>query len=188
MLSEQVISPPDIPNSQTFWHGGNLDTYDSGIAHRKGRSEYGPGLYLTTHYGTAQKYAKGGRKLYMVTVANGTDLDDSAIPMDTVQKFILEYVIGTKRKLVMERLSKFIKDGGVNGSIFNNVMINEDAIKPNNMGHLREFYVQQGIDYVMVDNTFGWHEKMMVLFNMKKIVEMKRVMPNDTIEKFDLHL
>ncbi len=28
----------------------------------KGRYESGPGLYLTTHYETARKYAKGGRK------------------------------------------------------------------------------------------------------------------------------
>lgn len=169
-----------------FWHGGNLDVYDDMIAHKKGRSEHGPGLYLITHYGTARQYAKGSRKLYMVTVEPGRDLRDSVIQMGKVKKFVMTYVIGSKRKMVLERLSKWEDNGAVDANILNNVMINEEALKPSVMGRLRELYVSEGIDYTIVDNPFGWHEKMMVLFNMKKIIEAKRIMPTDKIDQFDL--
>lgn len=187
VIREDVVAPPDIPNSQTFWHGGNLDSHDSSIAHRKSRVEYGPGLYLTTHYGTAQKYARGGRKLYMVTVQNGVDMNNASLPMEAAKKFISQFVIGSKRRMVMERLMKFEKSGGVSALIFNNVMINEDAVKPSNMNALRQFYVDNGIDYIMVDSPFGWHEKMMVLFDMKKILKVRRILPTDKVEVFDLH-
>ena len=57
----------------------------------------------------------------------------------------------------------------VDVKILNNLIINFDAIKPGNTKYLRQFYIDNGIDYNIVDNSFGWHEKMMVLINMKKI-------------------
>lgn len=188
VLKEQVIAPPDIPNSQTFWHGGDLDVYDDTIAHRKSRVEYGPGLYLTTHYGTAQKYAKGGRKLYMVTVGNGNDMNDIKLPMSAVHEIVNNVVIASKKKLVLERLQRFISGDTVDAMLLNNIIINENAVKAVNMSALRQAYVVNGIDYLIDSNTFGWGEKMMVLFNMKKILQVQRVLPNDTIEKFDLHV
>ena len=187
VIKEQVVAPPDIHNSQTFWHGGDLDVYDDTIAHRKSRVEYGPGLYLTTHYGTAQKYARGGRKLYMVTIANGNDMNDVRLPMTAVNDIIVNLVVASKRKLVLERLQRFIHDDSVDAMILNNVLINENAVKAVNMTALRQAYVNNGIDYLVDSNTFGWGEKMMVLFDMKKILQVQRVLPTDTIEKFDLH-
>jgi len=49
----------DAHQTMSFWHGGNLDDYDDVIAHKKGRSEFGPGLYLTTSWDVVQKYRKG---------------------------------------------------------------------------------------------------------------------------------
>jgi hypothetical protein len=73
------------------------------------------------------------------------------------------------------------------GFIMNNLIINYDAIKPSNTKYLRQFYINNGIDYNIVNNPFGWGETMMVLFNMKKIKEVKRVNPKDNIVKYDLH-
>jgi hypothetical protein len=71
-LKEDSISPSTEPNTMSLWHGGDLEgAYQETISHKKGRSEWGPGLYLTTHYGTAQKYSKGSRKLYMITIKKG---------------------------------------------------------------------------------------------------------------------
>jgi hypothetical protein len=58
LMSENVIVPPDIPNTQNFWHGGNLDDYNDIIAQKTGRYEWGPGLYITTHYDTAKNTQK----------------------------------------------------------------------------------------------------------------------------------
>lgn len=48
------------------------------------------------------------------------------------------------------------------------------------------FMVDNGIDYCIVDNAFGWHERMIVLFNMKKMVKQKVIKPTDKIEEVDL--
>ena len=58
-LKEEIIVKSSIPNTMSFYHGGNLDRYDDNLIQRKGRFEYGAGLYLTTHYETAKKYARG---------------------------------------------------------------------------------------------------------------------------------
>jgi len=185
-VTEATVTKPDIPNTQSFWHGGNLDDYDDVIAQKNGKYEYGPGLYIINHYGTAQKYAKGSRKMYMVTVENGNDINDAKISLDALNEFVDEYVIGSKRKAVKAGLEKYAKDGQVKAYMFNNMMVNEKAVKPSNTGAWREFLVSQGIDYEIVSNPFGWGEKMMVLYNMKKIKKIQQISPKDKIEDYDM--
>jgi hypothetical protein len=180
------IVPPIIPGSMNFWHGGNLDSYDDVIAQKNGRYEYGPGLYITTHYDTAKKYAKGSRKLYLVTVQKGNDISDAMLPVDNVAKFINTYVVSAKRREIWERLQRFNVDGMIKAYNFNTILLNEKAVKPVNTSALRTFYVDNGIDYEMVDNAFGWHENMMVLYNMKKIINVIQVKPGDKISVYDL--
>lgn len=188
IIGEETISPPDIPNTKTYWHGGNLDNYrDSEVGNKSGRHEFGFGLYLTTHYGTAVKYSKGSRKLYMVTVALGNEINNSLLDLEDCKKFINQYIIPNKRKQIISNLENKSNDGKVKAYIFNNSIINNDAIKSTNGIHLRNFLISKNIDYDLIDNAFGWGEEMMVLYNMKKIVDVKRINPNDKIEKFDLH-
>ena len=170
----------------TLWHGGDLDTTQDYIAHRGGRWEYGPGLYLTTHYDTAKKYAKGSRKLYRVVVRKGIDLPDANIKMDAVKDFVNVCVIKSKRKDVLERLTKHAKGSSLNGEIFVNVMVNEEAVKNTDTGKLREFLVRNGVDYAIVDNAFGWHERMVVVFNMDAVISKTIVKPSEEIKEFDL--
>jgi hypothetical protein len=187
-IGEETISPSEIPNTKVFWHGGNLENYnDDEVGHKSGRHEFGFGLYLTTHYGTAQKYSKGSRKLYMVTVSLGNEINDSLLDLEACKTFINQYIVSNKRKELILNLESRSKDGKVKAYIFNNSILNNDAIKSSNGIHLRKFLVSNGIDYDIVDNAFGWGEEMMVLYNMKKIVNVKRINPKDEIEKFDLH-
>lgn len=168
----------------TLWHGGNLEFAQENIAHKGGRWEYGPGLYLTTHYDTARKYSKGSRKLYRVTVAKGVNLYDVSLPLPTVMAFVNSDVIKAKRKDIVERIDKHTKAGSINAETFLNIIINESAIKNTNTDRLRTFFVQNGIDYSIQDNAFGTHERMLVLFNMKKIVNKEIVKPTEKV--FDL--
>lgn len=184
---KNVFQLPEVPGTQNFWHGGNLDSYDDIIAQKNGRYEYGPGLYLTTQFDVAQKYTKGSRKMYLVTVADGVDISNAVLSEQAVQSFIKSYVLGSKRKEVWERLQKYRVEGGFKAYVFNNIILNGKAIKPSNTSNLRQFYVENGIDYDMVDNAFGWGEKMMVLFNMKKIVSTKILKPGEVPEKYNLH-
>lgn len=186
-LYEATIQVPTDPGTMTFWHGGNLDdAFDETIAHKKGRWEYGPGLYLTTHYDTALKYAKGGRKLYMITVKKGVAIDDVKFDLETINGFLNQYVIKSKREEVLSRLERHTKGGLFPAYIFCNIIINEQAIKNSDTDKLRSFLVAQGIDYSMIDNPFGWREKMLVLFNMKNIVKKQIVTSKDRPEVYDL--
>lgn len=180
------IVPPTIPNTMNFWHGGDLNSFDEIISQKNGRYEYGAGLYITTHYGTAQKYAKGSRKLYLLTVSKGIDIDQALLPLDKTKEFINLYILGSKKKMLWERIQKYIVDNKVKANVFNNIILNEKAIKSSNTGNLRKFYVDNDIDYEIVDNTFGWGEKMMVLYNMKKIVNTIQIDSKDKISVYDL--
>lgn len=185
-LNEKIITPPNIPNTRNYWHGGNLDDYNEIISQKNGRYEYGAGLYITTHYDTAKKYSKGSRKLYLITVENGVDINNSYLQVDKAIEFIMMYIIKNLRKEIISRLQKYITDDGIKASIFNTIILNEKAIKSTNTSHLRQFYVDNGIDYDIVNNPFGWGEEMMVLYNMKKIVNVIQVDNKDIIEVYDL--
>ena len=52
-------------------------------------------------------------------------------------------------------------------------------IKPFKTKYLKDFFVKNGIDYDIVENYFGWGEKMMVLYNTDKIKEIVKVNPAD---------
>lgn len=186
LLNETLILPSTEPGTMSFWHGGNLDDYDQTISHKGGRWEYGPGLYLTTQYDTAKKYAKGSRKFYMVTVSKGQDLNDTMLPLDAVKLFLDAHCIRSARKEVNAAIERRQKEGSLNGNTFLTILINNKALKNTDTYTLREFFVNNGADYLIVDNAFGWHERMLVLFNMDKIVSTVQVKPGDKIETFDL--
>jgi hypothetical protein len=187
ILIEEVDKDIYFENNMKFWHGGNLNDYDENIAQKNGRYEYGAGLYLTTHYDTALKYSKGSRKLYLITVDKGNDINNSFLNLDDIKEFVLNNVIKNKQKEILERLEKYNQNNKIKAFIFNNVLLNEKALKPKNTINLREFLINNNIDYEIVDNPFGWGEKMMVLYNMKKIKDIKQITSKDEIEKYDLY-
>jgi hypothetical protein len=187
LLTEDVDNDISFENNMQFWHGGNLNNYDENIAQKNGRYEYGAGLYLTTHYDTALKYSKGSRKLYLITVDKGNDINNSFLNLDDIKEFVLNNVIKNKQKEILERLEKYNQENKIKAFIFNNIILNEKALKPKNTINLREFLINNNIDYEIVDNPFGWGEKMMVLYNMKKIKDIKQITSKDEITKYDLY-
>lgn len=186
MIREELITPPEIPGTLNFWHGGNLDDYKTVISQKAGRYQFGPGLYLITKYDEAVKYAKGSRKLYLVTVALGTELEDATLDINDVKNFVSRYVIPSKKADVMYYANNKVSDGKIPAFIFNNIIVNNNAIRPTNTKHLRQFYLDNGIDYSIINNAFGWGEDMMVLFNMQKIVNVIRINPKDRLTNYDL--
>ncbi len=181
-ISEDLIVKPEIPNTMSFYHGGNLDRYEPSLAQKKGRYEYGAGLYLTTHYETAHKYSKGSRKMYLITVEKGTDINNAYLNIDRAKEFINKYAIANLRKELIKILDSYAKDTTIKAYIFNNILNNYKAIKPSNTNNVRDFFIENNIDYEIVDNAFGWGEQMMILYNMKKIVKSIIIKPNDKIQ------
>jgi len=188
LITENIIVPPEIPGTMNFWHGGNLDEYNDMIAQKNGRYEYGPGLYATTRYETARNYSKGSRKLYLLTIEKGVDITDAFLEIEKVKEFINNYVIGSKRKEVWNFYQRHIQDNKIPADIFNNIILNNKAIQSTKTIYLRQFLIQNGIDYEIVNNPFGFgNENMIVLYNMKKLVNVIQIMPGDKIEQFDLN-
>jgi hypothetical protein len=166
-----------------FFHGGNLDRVEHEMSYKKDRTEYGAGLYMITHYDTAAKYAKGSRKLYVVTINEGNDINDAFLPVDAVKWFINAYVSKPKRNDVFQRLEKHTNEMGVKAYIFDNILNSDKLIQVSKLDELRKFYVHNKIDYNIIKNPFGWgsNETMVVLYNTYKIVDVKRLDPKEKI-------
>lgn len=179
---EKIISPSNKKNTISMWHGGNLKVLSDTMKFKKGRIEYGPGLYLTSHYNTALKYSKGSRKLYLVTINKGNEAKDVILDKDKVLKFVNSHVLKKLRPEVLQWLKKDV----ITGSAFITILINLEAITTINMEPLRRFLIENGVDYILIYNAFGWGELMMVLFNLSLIEDYQPVDSGDTITQFDL--
>lgn len=162
-----------------FYHGGNLDEYKAVIAHKKGRFEFGAGLYCTDDLNMALKYSKGGRKLYQLFIEEGVDIQYAFLEEDKCRQFIKNYIKNSKKKEVIERLEKFITNGKVKAYVFNNIILNGGSILPTKTDKLRSFLIENGIDYEIIDKS----GKMLVLYNMEKIKDSKIIKPNE-LKKF----
>lgn len=184
ILKESEFEIPNIPNTMNFWHGGNLDNMKTDFKFNKNRIMFGIGLYLAKKYEVAKKYSKGNRKLYLVTVENGNDINDSIFNTDSCVEFVKKYCITSKRKELIHYVNYYSKENKISGYVFNNLLLNHNGVKPSNTQNLLNFYINNNVDYELNDNaTYG---KIMVLFNLQKIVKITKVTPKDKITTFDL--
>jgi len=152
-----------------YYHGGDLDKNFK--YHKKGRYEFGVGLYATERLDEARKYAKGNRKIYQLIVEKGNDINDVKFDTDKCIGFIKYYAKVDKRKELIENINKKSQENKIPGYFFQNIILNDNAITHTNTANLREFLVKNGADYEIHDKTFGFPEKMIVIFNMNKIVK-----------------
>lgn len=185
----ELVESPDA--TMTLWHGGrNLESdYLEIISHKKGNWEYGPGLYLTTSYSTAVKYAKGGGKLYRVTIRKGVDIDDVLLDMADVTEFVKRYCIAGKRKEFLEfcqqRMARSNLTNLPAGS-FVNLLINLEAIQNTRTAELRHFLITQGVDYTFVQNYGGSGETVVVVHNPRIIKKVETVRQSEVTGDFDV--
>ncbi len=165
----------------TLWHGGrNLEhNYKNIQASPKGRWEHGPGLYLTTHYETARKYAKGGGKTYKVTLELGTHIKDIVIPIDSVLDFISNSVTKSKQKEILEDIHNNMKRMNMtthlHAETLMNLCINYEGLKGEKTISLNKLLVQHGADYGTVDRFSGRDETVFVVFNLEKIKQVNNI-------------
>lgn len=186
ILTENAVEFSTEPGTMSLWHGGNLTSELVLIPQKTGRFEYGAGLYATTHYDTARKYSKGSRKLYLLTLTKGVDANTARVDYDKALGFVNQFAIRNKRNEIIQRLEKFNQDSSIPAYVFNNIILNEKAITASNTANLSQFFVDNGIDYLLVPNAFGWNEMMVVVFNLKKITKVQQIKPTDKIDTYDL--
>ena len=113
LKTSELITPSSEAGTMSLWHGGNLDNLESFTTQKKGRYEYGSGLYLTTHYQTASKYSKGSRRLWLVTISKGNDGKTANLNMENVKTFVSNHVVKRKQPEILQRMEKYNKGGQI---------------------------------------------------------------------------
>jgi hypothetical protein len=161
-------------NIMRFYHGGNLDNIDSDYVFKTKKMEFGAGLYLTNNYRVVEKYTRGSRKLYLVEVYKGNDIKDVELDYNLVVSF-LKKLIGSNISKILPYLEQRNQDDKIRMLYVNNLLFNYNLIKGKKTRDLLNFYINNDIDYEIVDNAFGYREKMMVLYNTNKIKSIKRL-------------
>lgn len=178
-------------NTITLYHGGRgleYGGYREVVANAKGRWEHGPGLYLTTSYERAMSYAKGGRKVYKVVIKQGNDIRSAMIPYQAVENFVKQYVVGAKRKSIMEDIKRTMsrmKIDTVPATAFINLLINSDAMKSSYTPQLNDFLVDNNIDYAIVNSYGGADETVVALFN-RDLIQSAIPVGKEKITDFDV--
>lgn len=180
IIKEELVVSTE-PNTINLWHGGDLSDLESSYKQKSSNQVYGAGLYLITQYEVAIKYAKGSRKLYLVTVEKGNDLNGHLFDVETVKKFISQNLSKPKAKIFYERMAKYVKNNKLSGDIFDNILVNNNLLSPSFTPNLLNFYKENNIDYNSTINAFGWGETMIMLYNLSKIKNIQRVKSNDSI-------
>lgn len=178
----------------TLWHGGRdlHMTYNAPKSSTKGRWEHGPGLYLTTHYETAKKYAKGGGNTYKVTLELGTHIKDVTIHIDDVLNFVKKNVVKAKQNDMINDLHNNMKRCQtvpfVHAETLVNLCINYEALKGEKTVALNRFLVDHNVDYGTVRNFGGRDETVCVVYNLDKIKKVKSIKSQDvTLDEFEIN-
>lgn len=180
MKINEIIT--ESTNTVTLWHGGkDLEhTHSEVTSSKKGRWQHGPGLYLTNSYARAQEYAKGGRKVYRVTINRGTEISKVQIPYTDVLSFANQYIPTSKRKQFLMSIEDNMKRMGgdtVSANVFLNLIINWEAVPSSKTNIIAQFLVNHGVDYA-IDKFGGYeNEQVVVLFNRSKIVKVEHAVP-----------
>lgn len=158
-----------------LFHGGNLE---NGITvtgcPRKGRSEYGPGLYLTTNIETAKSYAMGRGRVWKVHLREtATRMCDRRIAVRDVVSFLGTLPLRDRKSLLRD-VYEF--GSTIPATAFNELMVTADRNVGDAGTALARFFISQGIDTHKI--RFDAREEWVILFNPECVVS---VSPHSTV-------
>ena len=173
----------EADNIITMWHGGrNLESdYLEVKAHKKGRWEHGPGLYLTSHFDRAVQYAKGGGKLYRVSFRPGRLLDEVVVPIDDMIDFVTRNVPARyRRDIIADLRNNMARRGGegVIAEVLVNLCLNYEALPNSRTDRLRQFLIDHGVD-MMKTRYGGRDETVVAIINPRIITHVEAVKVGD---------
>ncbi len=148
-----------MPATIRMWHGGRRwDGAPEIRTSTKGKAERGPGIYCTTNYQTARKYAAGGGQVRLLEFAPARLLEETAIPLADAEAFVLKTLIKRTHADTIERLRdsatrrnmaslRQVGNGPhVPASVLNNLCVNSDQAHGAKGLALNAFLVSYGID------------------------------------------
>jgi 8-oxo-dGTP pyrophosphatase MutT (NUDIX family) len=167
------------------------------VAHRKGHAEHGPGIYLTTSYETAARYAKGGGSVYRMELRPGVRwLQDASLEKGPVVTWLkgLPRLRGKERLVAgVERVASRMGDT-FPAEILVNQFVNEGASSGQHGPALAAFLVTNGVDASltsppMFGGTGGAHgEDWVVVFNPDILRSVTKVTAREVGKQAPFHL
>ena len=170
------------PNALTFYHGAQRwEGAPTVVEHRKGHAEHGPGIYLTTSWQTADKYAKGGGSVYRVKIDPSAQfLQDAAIDVDDAREFVKSLPRLRAKADILETLARSEARRGKDlpAEYLINAFVNNDAASGQHGPALAAFLVEHGADISIVNNSSS--EDWAVVFNPDKICSVERLERGET--------
>lgn len=172
-----------------LWHGSRRWSGPPSVhPARKGRTEGGPGIYLTTSYETARKYSKGGGVVMRFYLdPNVVWLEESVIDLQDAIAFVKtqprlpkkEEIIADLRRNA-ERIAPRLGGTRIEAAVIVNLMVNHEALYGQHGPALASFLVKHGIDVSLANTRSG--EDWVVVFNPNKILSTEQ-MPSDKFEE-----
>lgn len=187
LARRSVPVPAAKPNGATpaaeplvLWHGARRWEGPPQIrAGRKGRVERGPGLYLTTAYETARKYAKGGGVVLRVELdPNLNWLEGATVPLDDAlalyAKLRLNPAFRRRESEYLadssKRLGASLPPRSVFATFVVNLLVNGGAVSGPNGPIVAAWLVEHGIHASLIEETN--HEDWLVLFDPSKVLRV----------------
>lgn len=152
-----------------LYHGGYLWDQPQILPSKKNRYEHGTGIYLTTNYNTARKYAKGNKIVLAVFITpNFKLIDQIQINPQTIIDFLNSIRIKNKQNIIQDILNyqQRTQRPTVPLSILNNLVVNYEAASGKVSLLINQFLVQNGAD-AEIDKKYD--EDWLIVFNTKII-------------------
>lgn len=170
-----------------LWHGGNRWEGRPEIRPSKqGRYECGPGIYLTTHYDTARKYAKGGKVVTRVTLADDIRwIHRQKAPVQSLRDYVRSTSRFPRRADILADIDRAVERRSVNGAVTEfavetllNLAINRECLDGQQGVLFAHWLVEQGVD-AMLHRAYG-QEQWVVVFN-PDIIRRFEVVPASAV-------
>jgi hypothetical protein len=180
----EIVSSPD---TKQFWHGGRWDGSPEVQSPKKGRYEAGPGIYLTTRYSTARKYAKGGGSTILVDVdANLNFADKTDMPVEKAVAFVQNLPRMKAKKAIIDDLHYSLnRKGSITAQVLVNLVVNHEAGSGEVGLEVAAFIRSLGVD-ASLEHKSG-QEQWLVIYNPKVIRSYRKVASADVTDAmFDL--
>ena len=162
-----------------LWHGGRITGPIDIQAPTKGRYEAGPGLYLTTSYQRACKYAKGGGSTFLVTVKDNLNFaDDVLIPLAEGIQFAMKRLGGKGKDIAADlraNCTRMNKDMFTASTLIN-LVVNYEAGAGAKGKALLQFLQDHNVDAASESPSMGFqNEQWVVVFNPKAVLKVEKV-------------
>ena len=179
-----------------FWHGSQSSSWSPREDIRpakKGRTEAGPGIYLTTSYERARSYAKGGGTVFLVEVDPRIRWIDSVrLDLSEASRLVesLKITKAEKSRVIarLEALSERMKTPNeVPASSLVNLLVNGDSLVGANGPTVARFLSSHGVDASADTSPSRSDEHWIVIHNPKMILSATPTKSKDvSLDRYDL--